>query len=61
MTYVVPLAERKLVGVTKVSMIKPHLARVEYSWKWEPNRMGNNFEASGDLGKELFRLGQRHA
>jgi len=48
-TYTVPLAERQIVGIDKVTMIKPHLARVEYSWKWVPNRLGKNFDASGDL------------
>jgi hypothetical protein len=52
-TYVVPLAERKLVDVSNVTMIKPHLARVEYSWKWEPNRLGIEFDASGGLVKSF--------
>jgi hypothetical protein len=52
-TYVVPLAERKLVDVATVTMIKPHLARVEYSWKWEPNRLGTEFDASGGLVKSF--------
>ncbi len=52
-TYVVPLAERKLVDVAKVTMIKPHLAQVEYSWKWEPNRLGADFDASGSLVKSF--------
>ena len=52
-TYVVPLAERKLVDVFNVTMIKPHLARVEYSWKWVPNRLGIEFDASGGLVKSF--------
>src|SRR5271166_5322449 len=48
-TYVVPLAERKLVAVNNVTMIKPHLAKVEYTWKWAPNRLGKEFDVSGDL------------
>jgi hypothetical protein len=52
-TYVVPLAERKLVDVANVTMIKPHLARVEYSWKWDPNRLGVEFDASGSLVKSF--------
>jgi hypothetical protein len=47
-TYVVPLAERKLVAIDKITMIKPHLARVDYTWKWEANRLGKEFDASGD-------------
>src|SRR5271166_2294651 len=34
-TYVVPLAERKIVSIDKITMIKLHLARVDYTWKWE--------------------------
>jgi hypothetical protein len=29
-------------------MLKPHLARVDYTWKWEANRLGKEFDASGD-------------
>jgi hypothetical protein len=52
-TYVVPLAERKLVAVNNVTMIKPHLAKVEYTWKWAPNRLGKEFDASGALVKSF--------
>lgn len=48
-TYLVPLATRDLVSIDKVTMIKPHLAQVDYTWKWEPNRLGHEFEASGSL------------
>jgi hypothetical protein len=48
-TYQVPLAQRQIVGIDKVEMIKPHLARVDYTWKWVPNRLGKEFDASGDL------------
>lgn len=50
-TYQVPLAERKLVSIDKIEMIRPHLARVTYSWRWEPNRLGKDFDASGELVK----------
>jgi hypothetical protein len=49
MAYTVPLAERQIVSIDKVTMIKPHLARVDYAWKWVPNRLGRDFDASGDL------------
>jgi len=52
-SYVVPLAERKLVSIDKVTMVKPHLAQVEYTWKWVPNRLGNEFDASGSLVKSF--------
>jgi hypothetical protein len=48
-TYVVPLAVRTLVSVDKITMIKPHLAQVDYTWKWTANRLGREFEASGSL------------
>ena len=52
-SYVVPLAERKLVSVDKVTMIKPHLAQAAYTWQWEPNRLGREFDASGALVKSF--------
>jgi len=52
-TYIVPLAERKLVSVNKVTMIRPHLAQAEYTWKWAPNRLGVEFDASGSLVKSF--------
>ena len=50
-TYQVPLAQRKLVSIDKIEMIRPHLARVTYSWQWEPNRLGTEFDASSELVK----------
>ena len=50
-TYQVPLAERKLLAIDKIEMIRPHLARVTYSWQWQPNRLGKEFDASSDLVK----------
>lgn len=52
-TYQVPLAERKLVDVNKVTMIKPHIAQVDYTWKWSPNRLGQEFDASGSMVKSF--------
>lgn len=52
-SYSVPLAARALVSVDKVTMLKPHLATVEYTWKWEPNRLGQEFDASGTLVKSF--------
>jgi hypothetical protein len=51
--YLVPLATRKLLSIDKVTMIKPHLAQVEYTWKWEANRLGQEFDASGSLVKSF--------
>jgi len=51
--YVVPLAERRLIEVSKVTMNSPTRATVVYSWKWEPNKLGNLFDASGSLVKSF--------
>lgn len=45
--YQVPLAGRKLIGVTSVTMNGLSAARVEYTWKWEPNKLGDLFDANG--------------
>ncbi len=52
-TYLVPLATRGLVSIDKITMIKPHLAQVDYTWKWVPNRLGEEFDASGSLVKSF--------
>jgi len=46
-TYIVPLAERKLVGTPKVTMTSMGHATVEFSWVWDPNQLGELFDASG--------------
>jgi hypothetical protein len=51
--YVVPVADRKLVDVPKVTMQGPTHARVTYAWRWEPNQVGELFEASGSLVKSF--------
>jgi hypothetical protein len=51
--YAVPLAERKLVAVSKINMISPSRAMVEITWKWEPNKLGNLFDASGSMVKDF--------
>jgi len=51
--YLVPLAVRTLVSVDKVTMIRPHLAKVDYTWQWKPNRLGQEFDASGSLVKSF--------
>ena len=52
-SYMVPLAERQLVSIDKVTMVRPHVAQVEYTWKWVPNRLGKEFDASGSLVKSF--------
>jgi hypothetical protein len=49
--YKVPLAQRKLVEIGKITMKSTGHAIVEYSWKWEPNKAGDLMDASGDLVK----------
>jgi hypothetical protein len=44
---VVPLATRQLVQVLKVKMNGPERAAIQYSWKWQTNAIGENFDASG--------------
>jgi hypothetical protein len=45
--YSVPLAGRKLVGTPKVTMTSMGHAVVEFTWAWEPNQLGEIFDASG--------------
>jgi len=49
--YSVPLAERRLAAVTAVHMIHPTRATVDITWRWEPNKLGNLFDASGSMLK----------
>jgi hypothetical protein len=51
--YLVPIAERKLVAVSHVKMINPERAAIDFSWKWEPNKLGNLFDASGSMVKSF--------
>ena len=45
--YSIPLAQRKLVSIGKITMTNPSLATVEYAWKWETTKAGDMFDASG--------------
>ena len=51
--YVVPLANRQLAEIVKVTMLSPERASVQYSWKWDANKLGNLFDASGSLVKSF--------
>ncbi|HZQ22716.1 MAG TPA: hypothetical protein VFA89_07935 [Terriglobales bacterium] len=51
--YVVPLAERKLMNITKITMTGTGHANVEFTWKWETNKMGDLFDASGTMVKSF--------
>jgi len=45
--YRVPLAGRKLVGTPKVTMTSMGHAVAEFSWAWDPNALGEIFDAAG--------------
>ena len=50
-SYVVPLAERRLVAVSNIVMSSPSRATFDFTWAWEPNKLGNLFDASGSMVK----------
>jgi hypothetical protein len=56
--YTVPLAHHKLVSVSKITMDGPQRATVEYSWKWETNALGEDFDAKGPAVKS-FNMWER--
>ena len=58
-TYVVPLAQRKLVSIDKIEMVRPEIAQVTYSWQWEPNQLGKLFDGSSPLIKDKFTTYER--
>ncbi len=63
--HIVPLATRKLVSIDKVTMVNAQTAKVDYTWKWVPNAIGDIFDASGDHVKgfgtwERSTLIQKH-
>jgi len=49
--YTVPLAKRKLVQISKITMETPSRADVEYTWKWDPTPAGDLFDAAGPAVK----------
>jgi hypothetical protein len=52
-SYVVPIAARRLLGVNRITMIDLAHATIEFTWKWEPNRLGEMFDVSGPLVKSF--------
>ena len=52
-SYTVTLAQRKLTSVDHVNMLSPTRANVDITWKWETNKLGNLFDASGSLVKSF--------
>ncbi len=49
----VPLARRRFVEITSITMNGPSLARLEYRWKWEPTTLGDVFDANGQMIKSF--------
>jgi len=54
----VPLAGRQFVSVANIDMDGVNTAVVAYNWKWTPNPLGDDFDASGTLVKG-FNLWER--
>ena len=52
-SHIVPIAERKLVGTPKMTMTGMGRATAEFLWTWEPNKVGELFDASGTLVKSF--------
>jgi hypothetical protein len=52
-SYIVPVAERKLVGTPTITMTGMGRAQVEFNWGWTPNQMGELLDASGPLVKSF--------
>ena len=49
--YTVPLAERKMGEISKITMLSPSRATVEYTWKWETTKGGDLFDVSSPAVK----------
>lgn len=49
--YILPLGQRKLVALGKITMETPSRAVVEYTWEWQTTKAGELFDASGPLVK----------
>jgi len=45
--YVVPLATRKFVRIENITKLGTGRFQVEYSWQWQPNQLGDLFDATG--------------
>jgi len=52
-SYIVPIAERRLLAVDRITMLDLAHATVAFTWQWEPNRLGEMFDVSGPLVKSF--------
>jgi hypothetical protein len=51
--YVIPTAERKLVGTPAVTMQGIGRAKAEFEWAWAPTQLGELLDASGPMVKSF--------
>ena len=51
--YVVPAADRKLVGTPVITMLGMGRAKAEFEWAWSPTQMGELLDASGPTVKSF--------
>ncbi len=49
----VPLASRQLVKIESIELKGPSAAKVEYTWQWKTNKVGDLFEASSQTVKNF--------
>lgn len=49
--YFVPLAQKKVIAITKVTMSGPNMARIEYTWQWAPSAVGDVFDTNSKFVK----------
>jgi len=49
--YFLPLASKKIVAVTKVTMSGPNMAHIEYTWQWAPTPVGDIFDTNSKFVK----------
>ncbi len=49
--FFVPLASKKVVSITKVTMSGPNMARIEYTWQWAPTPVGDIFDTNSKFVK----------
>jgi hypothetical protein len=57
-SYAIPLADRQLVEISSVTMSGVNDAVVQYTWKWVPNGLGDDFDAAG-AGVKSFNTWDR--
>ncbi len=51
--YVVPLAGREFVGVSKITKLAPGRFQVDYTWKWIPTQLGEMFDVNSQYMKKF--------